>query len=57
MKVTSSKNATFPKFGWSIGKGETKDLPSGKEAEEAICSRIFITKVGSEKKETKSDDK
>lgn len=41
--VTSIKTADFPSFNWSIQAGETKQLPAGKEAQEEILSKYFIT--------------
>lgn len=52
-KVTSTKSITFPKLKWSITKGETKDLPEEKEAQERILAEAEITKVEDIKKEDK----
>ena len=46
MKITSRKNVDFPKLGFSIKKGETKDAPKDKKAQEAVLSSRFISEVG-----------
>jgi len=45
MKVTSKKSISFPKIGWAISAGETKDLPEGKEAQARILSESDIEVV------------
>lgn len=43
--VTSTKSISFPKFGWAISAGETKELPEGKEAQERILSEPEIVEA------------
>lgn len=45
-KVRASRGVDFPAFGWSIARGEEKDLPADKEVAEAIlrCRHISIIK-------------
>lgn len=50
-KVTSTKTITFPKFRWGINKGEERELPEDKEAQEAILANPVIKEIGGEKKE------
>jgi hypothetical protein len=45
MKITSNKTIDFPKLGFSIEKGETKDAPEDKKAQEVILSNCHITEV------------
>lgn len=58
MKVTSTKSISFPKLGWGISAGETKELPTGKEAQERILMEQEITVADAPKKEdAKADNK
>lgn len=50
MKVTSRKTISFPKLSWGIERGEEKDLPTDKEAQEAILASPFIQPLGSKGK-------
>lgn len=50
MKVTSKTSISFPKLGWSISAGETKDLPADKEAQERILSESEIVPVDAKEK-------
>jgi len=45
MKVTSSKTVVFPTLKWGINAGETKELPTDKEAQKEILSRPYITEA------------
>ena len=45
MQVTSKKSISFPKLGWAISAGETKELPEGKEAQARILSEPDIVEV------------
>jgi hypothetical protein len=45
-KVTSTKDFSFPKLGWGISAGETKELPEGEAAQKRILMEPEITKVG-----------
>jgi hypothetical protein len=45
MQVASTKSISFPKLGWSIGAGETRDLPADRNAQERILSEHEITAV------------
>ena len=45
MKVTSKKSIVFPKLGWAISAGDTKELPEGKEAQDRILAEADITLV------------
>lgn len=45
-KVTSKRNLNFPKLNWGIEKGEEKELPQGKEAQEAVLAHWAISEVG-----------
>ena len=49
-KVTSHRTINFPKLDWSIEKGEEKELPEGKEAQEAILAHWAISEVGGKSK-------
>lgn len=51
MKVTSNKSISFPKLGWAISAGETKELPEDKVARDRILSESEIVLV---EKETKT---
>ena len=48
-KVISKKTISFPGLKWGISAGEERELPSDKEAQEAILAHPAISKV-----ETKS---
>jgi len=50
MKVVSRKTVHFPEFNWGIGKGEERELPESKKAQEAILAHPAI----SEAREVKS---
>lgn len=45
IKVTSFKTVDFPSLGWSISKGETKELPADKEKADTILASKHIIKV------------
>lgn len=45
MKITSSMTIDFPKLGFSIEKGEIKDLPDDKKAQEIILSNSYVSEV------------
>ncbi len=45
-KVTSIRTTNFPKLNWGIERGEEKELPEGKEAQEAILAHWAISEVG-----------
>lgn len=45
MKVTSSKDISFPKLNWGIRAGEVKDLPDDKEAQKRILAEPEISVV------------
>jgi len=45
MQVTSHKSISFPKLGWGISAGETRDLPEGKEAQQRILAEPEISEV------------
>ncbi len=45
MKVVSRKTVHFPKFDWGIGKGEERELPTSKAAQEAILKHPAINEV------------
>jgi hypothetical protein len=45
MKITSSKDVEFPKLNFSICAGETKDAPSGKEAQQIVLAHEAISEV------------
>lgn len=44
-QVTSKKSINFPKIGWAISAGETKELPEEKEAQERILLEPEISLV------------
>jgi len=46
MKITSRKDVSFPKLGFSIKRGETKDAPKDKKAQEAVLSNRYISEIG-----------
>jgi len=52
MKVTATKNISFPKLGWAINAGDVKELPENKEAQKRILAESEI-KLVEEKKEEK----
>lgn len=41
--VTSSKTVDFPSFDWGINAGETRELPTDKNAQVEILSKSYIT--------------
>lgn len=43
--VTSTKNVHFPKLNWGIKKGDERELPDGKEAQDAILASPYISVV------------
>lgn len=55
MKVTSQADIEFPKLGWSIRAGETKDLPEDKEAQKIILANGNIAEAGGTKKGESSE--
>lgn len=57
MQVTSTKSITFPKLGWSISEGETKELPEDKETHAEIFAWPEITPVEGNKTESKTNFK
>jgi hypothetical protein len=50
MKVTSRKSISFPKIGWAISAGETRELPEDKDAQARILVEPDITLIKEEKK-------
>ena len=52
MKVTSTKDLSFPKLGFGIRAGEVKELPEDKEAQARILAEPEISEVKAPK-ETK----
>jgi hypothetical protein len=50
-KVTSDRSVEFPKLGFAISPGETKELPSDKDAQKVILAHRSIKEVKS-KRET-----
>lgn len=55
-KVTSTKTIDFPDFNWGITAGEERELPVGKEAQEAILAHPCIVEVKGTSK-TKSQER
>lgn len=51
MKVTANRTVEFPKLGWTIGAGETRELPVDKDAQRAILAHRSIKPA----KEAKAD--
>ena len=45
MKVTSTKNISFPKLNWGINKGEVRELPEEKDVAEIILANPVISEV------------
>lgn len=45
MKVTANKDVFFPKLKWGISKGEVKELPDEKSAQDIILSHNAIRPV------------
>lgn len=45
MKVTSTKSISFPKLGWAISAGETKELPEDEVAQKRILAEPEVTAV------------
>lgn len=58
-KVTSRKSISFPSLGWSIKRGESKELPKDKQAQDAILAHRCISAEGkgSSKKSEPSEEK
>jgi hypothetical protein len=54
MKVTSDRSVEFPKLGWAISAGETKELPADKEAQAAILGHRSIKEVKGRKEAVSS---
>lgn len=52
MRVTSTKNVSFPKLDWGINKGDVRELPPDKEAQKIILAHPAISEV----KEAKSKE-
>lgn len=46
MKVKSTKTIHFSKLNWGINAGEERELPEGKEAQEAILAHSAISSIG-----------
>ena len=59
MKVTSHKSISFPKLGWGINPGETKELPKDKKAQERILQEpdIEVVEEGTQNINKKSNQK
>ncbi len=49
-KVTSLRTVEFPDLDWNIEKGEEKELPEGKEAQEAILAHWAISETDGKSK-------
>jgi hypothetical protein len=45
MKVTSNRSVEFPKLGFAISAGETKELPTDKDAQKLILAHRSISEV------------
>jgi hypothetical protein len=45
MKVTSNRSVEFPKLGFAISAGETRELPENKEAQAVILAHRSISKI------------
>lgn len=54
-KVTSTKSISFPKLGWGISTGETRELPEDKGAQERILQEPEITIVSGKVEPIKSN--
>jgi len=52
MKVIANRSVEFPKLGFAISAGQTKELPADKEAQKIILAHRSIKEV---KKETISN--
>jgi hypothetical protein len=50
MQVTSSTSISFPKLGWGISAGETKELPRDKAAQDRILAEHGISVVKNREK-------
>lgn len=57
MKVTSKKSLSFPKLGWGITKGESRELPEDKDAQEQILAHPDIITDGEKGKSERSSSK
>jgi hypothetical protein len=55
MQVTSSTSISFPKLGWGISAGETKELPKDKAAQERILAEDGVSVVKENGKEDRLD--
>ena len=45
MKVTSTRSVDFPKLGWAISAGETRELPEDKAAQKVILAHRNISEA------------
>ena len=45
MKITSNKTIDFPGLGFAIEKGEVKDAPKDKKAQEEVLSNHHIAEA------------
>lgn len=52
-KVTSKNTISFPQFAWGIHAGDERELPSDKEAQEAILAHPDIEEVGKSKSQVR----
>ena len=55
MKVTSKKTISFSKLNWGINKGEERELPEDKEAQEIILAHKAISEVGKSKSQERRE--
>lgn len=51
MKVTSTITISFPKLGWGINAGDTRDLPLDESARKRILAEPGISVVGEKSRE------
>jgi hypothetical protein len=49
MEVTANRSVEFPKLGWAISAGETRDLPEDKAAQKTILAHRSIKAVKEDK--------
>lgn len=56
-KVSSTETVSFPQHDWGIHKGEERELPADKDAQEAILAHPAIVEVGKQKVAEKTESK
>lgn len=55
MQVISTKSVDFPKLGWGITAGDTRELPEDKDAQKIILAHPAISQVRKERTKSAGD--